>query len=817
MRVRGLKRLGAVVYVVLVAGLLVYFRQAEPDRADQRASVIGVLIALLGVPAAVHTLWQMWRGERASERSSFPLEEAAGQLAVAVRNQWEAEATLRRVDDPYPLPVAWRAADQELAVPWSELVDMARAWPGGPPGDPAHWPPDSSGLGGQDGAIGDVFGNRVPTRRLVVLGEPGAGKSVLLVRLLQDLLARRTGDEPVPVLFSLASWDPHEPLQKWLADQLRGHYPGLRATVIGPAGGTAGDLAGALLESGRVLPLLDGFDELPEHLHFLALDALNRALPARRPLVLATRSAAYRAVVGGPGPTLRLNGAAVIQLLPLAPERAAAYLRRDAGGPHTPGAARWDAVVDQLGTDSPVGQALSTPLGLFLARTIYNPRPGTGRADFAPHPDELCDRQAFPDRAAVARHLFQSFIPAAYAPDGPQPPRWSAAQAQRAFTFLARFQEAHCHGSPDLAWWELRRAVPGGVPCLVGGLVLGLAWGLAGAVGDSWTVKVLSVVSGGAAGAVIGRRAYGRSVTAFLFGLVGVFVGGLVFALVGAGAVWVSGESGAVVGCFVGVVLGCLMFRPTRRSTAPSAGRQQLREGLVGGFWGLAVMAVTAAGWVLVDYDLIGVFLGGFCGGFAGELVGRRVRRQAGGFVVGFVGGAAGAWPFGDRVLGGMLSGLVCGGLAVVAYGTGRGLGSRTPDPTSSIGASRLFAADRRAFLVVGLVLAAVAGAVFGILFATPVGDEFGLGSSAEEAGVRFRIVLAVVTGAAIAPLLGAAAAAWPHLVIARTYLTMRRHLPRELMTFLRDAHEHRGVLRQVGPVYQFRHMDLQRHLARPR
>ncbi|MGW0886143.1 hypothetical protein [Streptomyces sp. NPDC002671] len=33
-------------------------------------------------------------------------------------------------------------------------------------------------------------------------------------------------------------------------------------------------------------------------------------------------------------------------------------------------------------------------------------------------------------------------------------------------------------------------------------------------------------------------------------------------------------------------------------------------------------------------------------------------------------------------------------------------------------------------------------------------------------------------------------------------------------MTFLRDAHEHRGVLRQVGAVYEFRHLDLQRHLA---
>ncbi|AZM48756.1 hypothetical protein DMB38_25920 [Streptomyces sp. WAC 06738] len=55
---------------------------------------------------------------------------------------------------------------------------------------------------------------------------------------------------------------------------------------------------------------------------------------------------------------------------------------------------------------------------------------------------------------------------------------------------------------------------------------------------------------------------------------------------------------------------------------------------------------------------------------------------------------------------------------------------------------------------------------------------------------------------------------AWPRFVVAVAYLSMRRKVPQDLMAFLKDAHEHRGVLRQVGPVYQFRHIDLQRHLA---
>ena len=44
-------------------------------------------------------------------------------------------------------------------------------------------------------------------------------------------------------------------------------------------------------------------------------------------------------------------------------------------------------------------------------------------------------------------------------------------------------------------------------------------------------------------------------------------------------------------------------------------------------------------------------------------------------------------------------------------------------------------------------------------------------------------------------------------------WLAFRHRLPWSLMGFLADAHQ-RGVLRQVGVVYQFRHIDLQHRLA---
>jgi transposase len=55
---------------------------------------------------------------------------------------------------------------------------------------------------------------------------------------------------------------------------------------------------------------------------------------------------------------------------------------------------------------------------------------------------------------------------------------------------------------------------------------------------------------------------------------------------------------------------------------------------------------------------------------------------------------------------------------------------------------------------------------------------------------------------------------AWLSFTAARWYFAMRSELPRDLMAFLQDANQRRGVLRQVAGVYQFRHLDLQRSLA---
>jgi hypothetical protein len=54
---------------------------------------------------------------------------------------------------------------------------------------------------------------------------------------------------------------------------------------------------------------------------------------------------------------------------------------------------------------------------------------------------------------------------------------------------------------------------------------------------------------------------------------------------------------------------------------------------------------------------------------------------------------------------------------------------------------------------------------------------------------------------------------AWVVYVVATYRLARDHRLPRRLMPFLDDAHR-LGLLRAVGPIYEFRHAQLQDHLA---
>jgi hypothetical protein len=252
------------------------------------------------------------RGPFREDRETVAIQQIADQLATAVRVQWEVEAAVRRLNDPHPLPVSWEAAQDSLLEEWAFLTAAALNWPGGPRSDPGGWAERPAGLRGSRNDLGEVLSRRVPTGRLVVLGEPGAGKTMLLVRLVLDLLARRGRGGAVPVLVPLASWDPREHgLHAWLGARLAMDYVGLRE----PFGSGGVNRVQALLERRLLVPVLDGLDEMAEAVRGLAITGINDAIRPGEWLVVSSRVAEYRAAICPPtGPSAMLRDTAGIVL-----------------------------------------------------------------------------------------------------------------------------------------------------------------------------------------------------------------------------------------------------------------------------------------------------------------------------------------------------------------------------------------------------------------------------------------------------------------------------------------------------------------------
>jgi GTPase SAR1 family protein len=156
--------------------------------------------------------------------------------------------------------------------------------------------------------IVEVFDRPELARQLLILGEPGAGKTTMMLELAQDLLQRATEDkaEPIPVLLNLSSWkNPEQSIFEWLLGELKGKY-GIRQ-----------DVAQQWLENNQLLPLLDGLDEVaPQHQQACA-EALNAWLTReldQQPcgVLICCRREEFEQVVRQP---LNLYGAIYLQAL----------------------------------------------------------------------------------------------------------------------------------------------------------------------------------------------------------------------------------------------------------------------------------------------------------------------------------------------------------------------------------------------------------------------------------------------------------------------------------------------------------------------
>ncbi|MFI6158148.1 helix-turn-helix domain-containing protein [Kitasatospora sp. NPDC051170] len=680
------------------------------------------------------------------------LTDAANRLARELRHRWQNEEDHRRIHDPFPLPVRWRAAPAGLG---DRPENVQRLGPGAAPAE--------LDLGGDIAGIAALY-RSVPSGRLAIVGRAGSGKSVLAVRLVLDLLAAdplATGAEQIPVVLRLSSWDPADlALSDWMESQLLADHPDLARR----APGESCTLAAALIRSDALLPVLDGFDEIGEGLRARALEALNET---QRPLVLTSRRGELaEAVEAVHAPLL---GAAVVELADLTPEDLRHYLPRTsrtshAGTPGTPDG--WETLLPELHRPETeagrrLARVLSTPLMVTLARTLYSDSPDR------PAPAELLDETRFPTAQALEDHLLAGFVPALYRRRSPAA-RWDAPTAHRWLAALARHlgrpdrpdrpdrsdRPDRQHG--ELAWWRLPDLLPRSTRTLAVGLA------------------------------------------AFLFVTVPACTLGLLFDLTATEVV--------VQGLLVGLAAGFAFAAAYAVTLAVNHGESwkptyaRLRWPRGGG-------AARARSPRAVAVHLGGLFLGSFLLG-AGCAVASSTQWYL------FDDVPLANPRIRDTALANMtLFGLTFATATTAVFGLLAAL-EAPMDTASAATPGSLLAANRSTvsrqavllFPLFGLAVSAGGAGWVALLQGT-----FG----PYDWGLQRAVTIGAIGSVSAVPAYVLGFTAWGQWVLlVRIWLPLTGRLPWDTIAFLDDAYR-RGALRQAGAVYQFRHLRLQHHLSR--
>lgn len=115
----------------------------------------------------------------------------------------------------------------------------------------------------------DIFNQMGTGRTLLILGEPGAGKTIELLKLAQRLIERTEQDltRSIPVVFNLSSWSSkRQSIVEWLVEELKDKY------LISKS------LSKTWIEQEQLILLLDGLDEVHAKYRDDCVRALNQFL-----------------------------------------------------------------------------------------------------------------------------------------------------------------------------------------------------------------------------------------------------------------------------------------------------------------------------------------------------------------------------------------------------------------------------------------------------------------------------------------------------------------------------------------------------------
>lgn len=804
--------------VILVAAILWTVHVLRMQNGLQNAANWGQLVLVTIAISSIVTRIVTWRRPSAllaAEAShSARLGEAQRTLAALLLDQSKKEILARQLDDPSPLAVRWHLS--ELAVMDHDAIV------GGPVNARTHFRRGARFSGRSDHA-GEILAEfrKLARRRLVIIGDPGIGKTTLAVLLVREMLMRPLPDEPIPFLTSISDWNPsRESLNIWLAHVLTESYPALIADGFGT------NMALELVNGGHILPVLDGLDEAPQDIRPQILSGINASLTADDPLILTCRTTEYQNAVTTPGGDV-LTAGAVLEPSPLQLADARRYIL-NCVPPYAAGA--WQAVLRSAALrQTPLAGALATPLNLWLIRKVY--------IDHQVDPTALLDVHRFPDEDAITGHLFDHLIEASIKSYnsrnyGGTKTRshlfrrvnrtWKPHLAQRWLTFLAT--DLQYTELTNIRWWHLGRSLTNYNVRLVTGLLAGLA-SASVAVAGGWLVTSLVILlrdgmtplltdglSVGIRLAPLSALLAGCSAfvaTALAFGTpvssrtIGVALPTVRHATRRAHALRRNFGSGLVCATACGLTAG--LIGAAARGAAGALG-YGVTGMLVGGLAGALPLA-SAANPVYVDLhlqrrikSLMSDITSGLMSGLAiGFMIGVLAVVMTG--LIEYVAEGPSA-SLSRYIVSGLGFGLTFGSLFGVTWGVNAWAMTPFREDSPETPALTLRRDTQRA-----IVLIIIVGIAFGLSLPLTLTAIFPL-----NVGLYSSIAIGATFGS-VGGLVYGCSGASARYYVSVLLLWLRGSVPLRLMSFLADAHS-MGLLRQVGAIYQFRHAKLQRHLA---
>jgi hypothetical protein len=199
--------------------------------------------------------------------------------------------------------------------------------------------------------------------RMVILGDPGYGKTVAALTLVGYINASKKPGAVVAELFSLADWylwqaeHPSARLGDWLAVQLTLTYD------LPPK------VSQQLVAEELVLPILDGLEEIPtvhqRRACVAAINAYTRRATPHRPFVLTCRAEEYNQLAPG-----WVGAEQHIVLAGLQPDQVNAILEKRAVG-----RVDWDTIrLRHAAGDARLTELFRSPLYLAVALQVYRDR-----------------------------------------------------------------------------------------------------------------------------------------------------------------------------------------------------------------------------------------------------------------------------------------------------------------------------------------------------------------------------------------------------------------------------------------------------------